>query len=93
MSTYDIGEAAKMWWNSDDYEFGTTIPAKAMSLAAFALLRGEENGRWLTTAQQDVPRLVFDLLLDRYAGHVEATNELREWCEAEGVAYQWDSWP
>jgi hypothetical protein len=38
-----------------------------------------------------LPRLVFDLLLDRYAP--EATDELRDFCLAESISYEWASWP
>ena len=93
MLTYDIGDAAKTR-NREDYEFWLIIPDKAMSLAAaFALLRDKEDNRWLTTPPHGLPRLVFDLLLDRYAGNSEATDELRDFCLAESISYEWASWP
>ena len=87
-----IGDAAKMR-NREDYEFWLIIPDKALSLAAFALLRDKEDNRWLTTPPHGLPRLVFDLLLDRYAGNSEATDELRDFCLAESISYEWASWP
>ena len=44
-------------------------------------------------AANQLPKLVFALLRDRYAGRCGAVDEFTELCKKEGIEHGWDSWP
>jgi len=47
---------------------------------------------WVDVPSTAIPKLVFALLRDRYAGRSGAVDEFRRFCEKEGVDHKWDSW-
>ena len=40
-----------------------------------------------------VPELCFLLLKEKFAGDLGAVSGLRTWCEAHGIAHEFESWP
>jgi hypothetical protein len=47
---------------------------------------------WIDIPASAIPKLLFALLRDRYAGHASAVDELRTFCEEHGIGYKWDHW-
>ena len=47
---------------------------------------------WIDVAAGALPKLVFALLRDRYAGRAGAVDEFRDFCKKQAIDYKWDSW-
>ncbi|MDT7816216.1 MAG: hypothetical protein QOJ42_6132 [Acidobacteriaceae bacterium] len=60
---------------------------------ALATWNKEDYDFWVTVPPEAISLLAFELLRERFAGRVEATDELRELCKAGNVAHEWQSYP
>jgi hypothetical protein len=47
---------------------------------------------WMDVPAGALPKLVFALLRDRYAGRAGAVDEFRNFCKQETIDHKWDSW-
>jgi hypothetical protein len=47
---------------------------------------------WVDIPATALPKLVFALIREKYSGRSRAVDELRAFCEKEGIEHQWDSW-
>lgn len=53
----------------------------------------EDYDFWVTVPSEAVAMLAFELLRARFAGRTGATDELRDFCKAASVSYEWRSYP
>ena len=54
---------------------------------------GTENYEyWVSVPAAELSRLVFHLLRERYAGSPDAVEQLRAFCERNGIAHQFEEW-
>jgi hypothetical protein len=61
--------------------------------AATAEFWGEDEYEfWVRIPPAAVPKLVFELLREKFAGQAGAVDALREWCKAHGIEHEFDSW-
>jgi hypothetical protein len=47
---------------------------------------------WVRVPPASLPKLAFELLREKFAGQLGAIDALRTWCEAHGIAHEFDSW-
>jgi hypothetical protein len=47
---------------------------------------------WVRVAPSALPKLVFELLREKFAGQLGAVDAFRNWCTAHGVEHEFDSW-
>jgi hypothetical protein len=47
---------------------------------------------WIDVPATALPKLVFALLRERYAGQPRAVDEFRDFCKKEAIDHKWDSW-
>jgi hypothetical protein len=47
---------------------------------------------WIDVPAAALPKLVFALLRDRYAGQAGAVDQFRDFCKKEAIEHKWDSW-
>ena len=47
---------------------------------------------WVDVPATALPKLVFALLREKYAGRSGAVDELRAFCKREGIEHEWQSW-
>jgi hypothetical protein len=55
--------------------------------------RDGEYEFWLDIKAADLPRLAAALLAEKYAGNLQATDELRAFCDRQQIPASWSSWP
>ena len=48
---------------------------------------------WVRIPSDALPRLAVELLLERYAGRINAVSEFRDFCEKRGIGHEFESWP
>lgn len=53
----------------------------------------EDYDFWVTIPPDAVSLLALELLRERFTGRVGATDELRDFCKASGIACEWQSYP
>ncbi|MBL6938692.1 MAG: hypothetical protein ISS15_09850 [Alphaproteobacteria bacterium] len=47
---------------------------------------------WVRVKPDALARLAFELLKDKYGGRADAVDDLRRYCEARGVAHDFETW-
>jgi len=47
---------------------------------------------WVRVAPAALPKLAFELLREKFVGHLGAVNAFRDWCKAHGVEHEFGSW-
>ncbi|HEY1633092.1 MAG TPA: hypothetical protein VGF56_17385 [Rhizomicrobium sp.] len=47
---------------------------------------------WVRVGREGLSKLAFELLKDRFAGRIDAVDELRRYCQERGIAHEFDSW-
>lgn len=52
----------------------------------------DEYEFWVTIAPDSIADLAFALLKERFSGKSKAVDELREFCERNGVKHSFDQW-
>ena len=47
---------------------------------------------WVDVPAGALPKLVFALLREKYAGRARAVDEFTAFCKQENIEHEWDSW-
>jgi hypothetical protein len=47
---------------------------------------------WVDVPAVALPKLVFALIREKYSGQSGSVDELRAFCESEGIEHKWGSW-
>ena len=52
----------------------------------------DEYEFWVCVPPTALPKLIFELLREKFAGQLGAVDAFRNWCKAHGVEHEFDSW-
>ena len=52
----------------------------------------DEYEFWVRVAPAALPKLVFELLREKFAGQTGAVDAFRDWCKAHGIEHEFGSW-
>ena len=47
---------------------------------------------WVRVPSASVCKLAFELLREKFIGHLGAVDAFRDWCKTHGVEHEFDSW-
>jgi hypothetical protein len=47
---------------------------------------------WVRVPSASLPKLVFELLREKFSGQLGAVDAFRDWCRAHGVQHEFGSW-
>src|SRR5262245_43284872 len=71
---------------------GVRLDAQDMGPSVVQAWGDDDYEFWVDVPASEIPKLLFALLHDRYAGRSGAVDEFRAFCEKAGIGHKWDSW-
>lgn len=88
-SAMDSGEAPERFYGKEDYEFGVMVKPEDQDTLIRVII--EKGGLFpqTETAGKDRETVLLDLLQTMYAGRFGAVDEFRDFCESNGIPFDW----
>lgn len=71
---------------------GIKMEAQDIGPSVAAIWGDDEYEFWVSVAPPALPKLVFELLREKFTGQPGAVDAFRGWCKAHGIEHEFGSW-